>query len=395
VGEVRVLEPLVDQLKRRLSDTEFVISTTSQTGYALARARFPDELVTYAPLDFSWAVAAALRRLRPNLLVLVELELWPNLVRAARRRSIPVALVNGRMSRRSLRGYRWVRFLIKPLLTRLDLVAVQNELYARRFRQLGAPAERTHVVGSIKCDGVCCERDNAATTALARLAAISAADVVFLAGSTQAPEEALALDTFQRLAEAFPQLRLVIVPRHPDRFAQVAAMLDRRRVSWSRRSELERTAADAPARVLLVDTIGELAAWWGTAQIAYVGGSMGSRGGQNMIEPAAYGAALAFGPHTENFQDVSDALLEHSAALVVRNAEELTAFVLRCLADPTYATTLGIKARSVIASLAGATARTVELLLNAANQQSAETRTADGRRPFHAPLAKGLENRVA
>ena len=361
VGEVNLVRPLIAAIRQRRPDWECVLSTTTMTGMALAQKRYPDLGVFYAPLDFSWAVSAAMRRIRPHALVLAELELWPNLIAAARRHGARVAVVNGRLSEHSQRGYGWIRPLAAWILRRIDLIAVQDETYARRFRRLGAEATAVHVTGSMKYDGAETDRDNEATTRLRQLASIRPDDVVFLAGSTQDPEESLAVDAFLSLADSWPGLRLILVPRHPDRFDSVAGLLARRGAAWQRRTALER-GADPSARILLVDVVGELGAWWGAAQIAYVGGSMGPRGGQNMIEPAAYGAAVSFGPNTRNFRDIVAAMLDRQAAVVVHDGTEMTAFVRRCLEDPEYRTRLGERARKLVEEQLGATARTFELL---------------------------------
>lgn len=362
VGEVNLLGPLVEQIGERHAGWECVVSTTTMTGYALARTRYPDLAVFYCPLDFSWAVRTAMRRVRPDVLVLAELELWPNLVRAAGEIGAKVAIVNGRLSDRSFRGYRRIRPIVARLLTRVDLIAAQNEEYAERFLALGAAEESVRVTGSIKFDNAATDRDNPKTKRLRELAGISATDIVFLAGSTQHPEESLALAAFAKLAPDWPNLRLILVPRHPDRFDEVAALLDASGICWQRRSSLGGPAADPQARALLVDTVGELGAWWGTAHIAVVGGSLSRRGGQNMIEPAAYGAAVAFGPNTWNFRDVVAALLAADAAKVVRNGEEMAEFVRWVLASPDAAAAMGARAQRLVRGQLGATERTIDAL---------------------------------
>ncbi len=356
VGEVVSLGPLLRELGDR--DFDLVISTTTQTGYATACKRYPQSTVVYCPLDFSWAVRRALDRIRPDLLVLAELELWPNLIRLATRRAIPVALVNARLSRHSYRGYRRAGRLLRSLFRSLSYVGVQSETYADRFRQLGVPADRIDLTGSLKFDGAVTDRNNDRTTALADWARISPHDIVFCAGSTQAPEERMALDVYRRLAPHFPQLRLFLVPRHPERFDEVARLLEAGGIPWSRRS----CDASGSHRIVLVDTIGELGAWWGTAHIAYVGGSMGKREGQNMIEPAAYGAAVAFGPRTRNFRDVVALLRDADAAVVVHDTDDLESFVRRAVAKPTWRTKLGRRAQQVVLSQRGAARRTANAL---------------------------------
>jgi 3-deoxy-D-manno-octulosonic-acid transferase len=248
-----------------------------------------------------------------------------------------------------------------PILQRVTWIGAQTPGYARRFVDLGADPERVVVTGSVKFDGAETDRSNARTRQLARLAGVEPSNVVFLAGSTQEPEERLALEAFQRLAPSYPQLRLILVPRHPERFDDVADLLRASAVRWQRRSLLTEGTTQ-PAPILLVDTIGELGAWWGVAHLAYVGGSMGDRGGQNMIEPAGYGAAVSFGPNTWNFRDVVQRLLQAEAAVVVNDGAALTAFVHRGLEDARYRQHLGENAQRIVRDSQGAARQTCEQL---------------------------------
>ncbi len=364
VGEVNLLEPVLRELRTRRPDYEFVVSTTTRAGFELACKRFGQEAVFYAPLDFSWAVEQAMRRVRPALLILVELEVWPNLIATAERHGARVAVINGRLSDRSFRGYSQIQRYLKSTFARLDLVAAQTEVYAERFRTLGTASNAIFVSGSVKFDHAVADRANERTKGLAELAKITSTDRVFLVGSTQAPEESLAVAAFQALQHDFPQLRLIVVPRHPERFEEVARQLQQSGLPWERRSQFPQLDPQrTPARILLVDTIGELGDWWGTAHYAYVGGSLGKRGGQNMIEPAAYGAAVAFGPCTHNFRDVVEQLLARNAARVLSDGSELLGWLHECLADPVLCEAMGERARSLVASQRGATRRTVDRLL--------------------------------
>jgi 3-deoxy-D-manno-octulosonic-acid transferase len=365
VGEVNLLATILKQLRAAHPDWQFVVSTTSRTGYELARKKYAEHTVCYCPLDFSWSVRRALRRIRPTMLVLAELELWPNLILAAKEHGARVAIINGRMSDHSFPGYQRFRLLVSRLLGQLDLIAAQNEESANRFLALGAPAERVYVTGSLKYDGAQTERNNPRTQSLRQLASFRDDDIVFLAGSTQDPEEEYALDIYRRLAPSHPHLRLVLVPRHPERFDAVAKLLDESNLPWQRRTSFAPQPPALPGvcrPILLIDTVGELGAWWGTSSIAFVGGSFGSRGGQNMIEPAAYGAAVCFGPNTRNFRDIVAALLTHNAAVEVRTPAELESFVGRALEDQGWARTLGEHAQAFVQSQLGATARTGALL---------------------------------
>lgn len=373
VGEVNLLAPLLKMIQHERPDWECVISTTTMTGMALAKKKYPQWTAFYCPLDFSWAVRAAVGRVRPDVLVLAELELWPNLVRAARESGARVAVVNGRLSEHSFCGYRRIRWLVARVLRQIDLVAVQDPTYSQRFLQLGAKPESVHLTGSMKYDGAETDRANPATQRLRRLACFADDDIVFLAGSTQETEEAAALAAYRELSPQWPKLRLVLVPRHPDRFDAVARLLDESGVAWQRRTRLEAESGGNPpqSRVLLVDAVGELGAWWGTAQIAFVGGSLGNRGGQNMIEPAAYGAAVCFGPNTRNFRDIVATMLAQQAAEVVQDGPALTEFVRRCLSDPHFADVLGERAKTLVATQLGATRRTFDLLASLVNANPA------------------------
>ena len=328
---------------------------------ALARKKYAGYQVFYCPLDFTWAVRQAMGRIRPSVLVLAELELWPNLIRAARQHGAGVAVVNGRLSDKSYRGYRRIRPLVRRSLQRIDLIAAQNETYAERFRSLGARPTAVHVTGSIKFDGAQTERANPATTRLRQLWSVPDKAFVLLAGSTQDPEERMAVHAFRDILPRCPDARLIVVPRHPERFEEVAHTLDQTGLPWQRRSRCDESAG-APAHILLVDVVGELGAWWGLADVGFVGGSMGRRGGQNMIEPAGYGVAVCFGPNTWNFRDIVRQLLERQAAVVVHDQVEFTAFVRRCLETPQFAHELGQRARALVLEQQGATRRTVDLL---------------------------------
>ena len=361
VGEVNLVGRLIAEFRERHPDWDVVVTATTSTGLELARRRYPDAIVSYAPLDLSWAVDEALRRFRPDLLVLAELELWPNLLDAANRRGTRIAVVNGRLSARSHRGYRRVRLLVKRWLKRVDWVGARSAEDGERFVDLGLAPEKLALTGSLKYDRAESDRRNAKTESLRRLMGWNDEAPIWVVGSTQQPEEEIAIECWKRLRVEHPELRLVIVPRHAERFEEVARLLERSGVAWQRRSRWSGAGSgDVAASVVLVDTIGELGAWWGMATIAFVGGSLGSRGGQNMIEPAAYGAAVCFGPETRNFRDVVESLLACRGAKVVADGGALEQFVRDCLRDPAWAEQLGERARTFVASQQGATARTLQ-----------------------------------
>lgn len=364
VGEVHLLRPVMAAFRTRHPDWRCVISTTTDTGMEEAKKHFPDLPAIWWPLDFTWSVRRALETVQPNLVVLAEGEIWPNFVAAAKARNIPIAVINGRMSPRSFQRYCRIGWFTRQLFPSIDLLAVQTKEYARNFRSLGAPAERIHVTGSVKYDGVSGDRNQPKTQELAQLFDVKGDDLVWIAGSTQAPEEDIVLGIFRTLKEEHPNLRLFVVPRQKERFDEVAKLLESSGESFVRRSAIP-PGANAPGspRLILLDTIGELGALWGLAHVAYVGGSLdGKRGGQNMIEPAAYGAAVVFGPHIWNFQDTVERLMMADAAIQIQDAAELEATIRQLLANATERQRLGQAARRLVQEQQGATARTIDLL---------------------------------
>ncbi|MDR2344553.1 MAG: 3-deoxy-D-manno-octulosonic acid transferase [Planctomycetaceae bacterium] len=390
VGETRLLRPLLQLISERFPNWRCVISTTSRTGMEVALDNYGQNWkVFYCPLDFSWSVEKAMCRLKPDLLVLTEQEFWPNLIDAAKRHNVKLAVINGRFSEPGYKRNLWIRPFIASMLRKLDVIAVQSETYAGWFHRLGASTETIHITGSMKFDGVNFDRNNAETVRLRKLAGISQDDIVFVAGSTQPPEELFAIECYNNLKFDFPNLRLIIVPRHDKRFNEVAKLLESMSIFWERRSllsESDKSNSDTDnnaeesndkingvgvsinksvrPRVLLVDKIGELGAWWGTAAIAFVGGSISKRGGQNMIEPAAYGTAVCFGPNTKNFRDIVDLLLRTNSAKVIHDKRELEFFIRKCLESNQFTNELGNNAKKLVKEQQGATERTLTLLKN-------------------------------
>jgi 3-deoxy-D-manno-octulosonic-acid transferase len=366
VGEVLLLRPVVREMARRRPGWDVVISTTTSTGLAVARQTYPDLVTFYAPLDFSWSTRRAIARMRPTVLALVELELWPNLIRAAKRRNAKVAIINARLSPRSYRGYRRLKRPLQTTLGHIDAVAAQNAEYARRFVELGIPDSRVSVTGSVKYDGLESDRNNARTRGLRTILGLAPTDLVFVAGSTMEGEEAAVLAAYKAARRQHPGLRLIVVPRHAERFDSVSRWLREQGEVVVERSRLKapspRVKGGQPP-IILIDTIGELAACWGLADVAFVGGSLRpGRGGQNMMEPAAYGASVMFGPHVANFRETVDQLLDRKAARLVANAEELARGLLDDLEDPEAAAARGAAGRDFVLAQHGAAGRTLAQL---------------------------------
>ena len=359
VGEIHLLRQVIAAFRRRYPDVPCVLSTTTDTGYDEARRCFPDLFVFHYPFDFSWAVRRSLRTLAPRLIVLAEAELWPNFLMAARQQDVPLAVINGRISPRSLKRYQWIKPLSRWLFNQVDLLLMQTEDYARALRLLGVSSDRIAVTGNIKFDGVLNDRGNPRTLSLRNMLKVKEEEFIWIAGSTQAPEEEIVLDIWRKLRRDHPNLRLFLVPRHKERFDEVAQLLAQAGVDFARRSR----DANLDRPVVLVDTIGELGPLWGLADVAFVGGSLdGRRGGQNMIEPAAFGAAVMFGPHVWNFADTAARLIDAHAAWQIADAEQLEAAVRLLLEDTEERHRLGAAAHAFVQRQQGATEQTLALL---------------------------------
>jgi 3-deoxy-D-manno-octulosonic-acid transferase len=381
VGEVNLLGTLVPAFRKRHPDWLVVVSSTTDTGLAEARKRFADLPVVPWPFDFSWAVGAALAAVNPAVVVLAESELWPNFLRAAKRRNVPVVVANARMSPRSFRRLNRVAGLARRLLFGpVTRFAVQEAEYTDRLRQLGVPADKLATTGSVKYDGASGEQGTPKTRELRRLFSLAGGGhespearqhpcesskpepLIWLAGSTHAPEESIVLDVFARLRDRFPHLRLILVPRHPDRFEEVAGLVARSGLPFARRSRVTDPLPEMPA-VVLLDTVGELGAAWGLADVGFTGGSLdGKRGGQSMIEPAGYGVPCAFGPHVWNFKDAAKRLVEVGGAVKVADATELGHELARLLADGELRVRMGTAARELVRRQQGATVRTLDVI---------------------------------
>lgn len=364
VGEVLLLRPVIEEIRRQRSDVEIWLSTTTHTGQAVAREKFPDCHVLYFPLDFTWSVRRALDRVRPDVVGLVELELWPNFIRAVADRGIPLVLVNGRIGAKSFRGYCRIRFLMRRVLGAFTSLGMQSPEYAQRMIDLGADPERVTVTGSVKFDGVSLQRNESKLAGLRGALGIAPHERVLLAGSTHAPEEQVLLDTYARLRAEFPDLRLMIAPRHQERFDEVAALIQSAGWQVHRRSNSTTVGHGTAPAVILLDTLGELSSCWGLAEVAFVGGSLSTRGGQNMLEPCAIGAAVIVGPNTWNFRPAVERLTGVEGLATVQNADELEDRVRTLLNDAEAANSMRKAARSAIESQQGATGLTVELLLS-------------------------------
>lgn len=358
-GETLAAAPLIAALTRRFPEQPFLVTTMTPTGSDQVGARLGASVHhCYAPYDFPWAVRRFYEAARPRLLVLMETELWPNLIAAAHRRGVPVLLVNARLSARSARGYRRLGALSRRMLGQLDVIACQYPDHARRFVALGAPAARVLTLGSVKFDLTLPADHPAQVAGLQQRFRFGGG--VWVAGSTHAGEEAVLLAAHARLRARHPDVRLVLVPRHPVRAAEVAALCRERGLSVAMQSEP--SAADAAADVVVVDVMGALLAWYGVADVAFVGGSLVAHGGHNPIEPALCGAPVLMGPSVFNFEDVVAAFRDGGALTPVADGEALTAALADAFDDPAAARDRGERGRQVVAGHGGASARLSDLI---------------------------------
>lgn len=364
VGETMAALPLVSALHEARPDLPLLLSTVTPTGQATARERAREAAaVCYFPFDLTGPVRRALDSIRPRLVLLMETEIWPVFLLEAARRGLPVGIANGRLSDRSFRRYRRVRPLLARCLRPLAFVGAQSQADAERFLALGAPPERTVVTGNLKVDQAAAPpRSGAATPASLEAALALPPGPRLVAGSTHRGEEGAVLDAYARLRRSVPDLRLVLAPRHPERLAEVGRLLDERGLGWQRRSERPGPPGAPAPDVVLVDTVGELAALYGLADVAFVGGSLVPTGGHNLLEPAAHARAPLHGPHMHNFREITRALADAGGAVPVADAASLADAAAALLADPARRRDLGARAQGVVEAGRGATARTLALV---------------------------------
>jgi 3-deoxy-D-manno-octulosonic-acid transferase len=360
VGEVVAAAPLARALRQARPGCPLLVSTVTETGRAMAVRRIPEAAATlFFPLDFAFAVRRALLAVHPRAVLLAETEIWPNFLRACRARGVPVAVVNGRISPRSFRRYRWVRGPFRRVLSDIACFAMQTAADAERIAALGAPRDRVHVTGNLKFDALAAAGPAADAGTLRRDLGLAMGRRVLLAGSTHAGEEAAVLDAMEALRAHHSGPALVLAPRHPERCDEVERLVRARGLGVARRS----AGPAAPGSdVVLVDTIGELGRLYAAADVAFVGGSLVPVGGHNILEPAAAGVPIVVGPHLGNFVEIAAAFAEAGAMVTVPHAGGLGEAVRELLEDPDRGRELAARARGVVETHRGATRRTLDLL---------------------------------
>jgi 3-deoxy-D-manno-octulosonic-acid transferase len=362
VGEVLTARPLISDLKRRYPNLRMFLSTTTMAGQQLARRSVQDvDAVFYFPFDLTFVVRRTLDLVRPRLFIMMETEIWPNLLRECRARGIKTAVVNGRISARSFPRYRLIRPMMKRVLDHIDRFLAQSEESARRFIDLGADPARVVVTGSLKFDSLDVSPSARSRDRVLRYFRIAASRPVIVAGSTMKGEEAAVLRAFRRVRTANPATLLVLAPRNPERFGEAEQMARQEGWKVARRSDL---AVDAEPRVdvVILDTIGELATIYQIGTVVFVGGSLVATGGHNVLEPAVFGKPIVFGPHMENFLEIADAFVTNGAGVQLAGEQQLDEVLLSLMSDPVRRARLGAAARALVEANRGANEKSISVL---------------------------------
>ncbi|HVM46392.1 MAG TPA: 3-deoxy-D-manno-octulosonic acid transferase [Candidatus Acidoferrum sp.] len=367
VGEVNVCTQLIRALELRLPNLKIVVSTTTTTGMAELQRKLPTHVSKiYYPIDQRACVVRALNTIRPEAIVLVEAEIWPNFLWRAHAYGWPVFLVNARLSERSYRGYKRFAFLFRPIFALFAGVGAQNEADAVRLRELGCRPEAIHIVGSLKFDAAKLDEIRLLNVpAMLRQLAVPPGAPILVGGSTHAGEEAILAEQFLRLRKRFPDLFLILVPRHFERGHEVGSELEARGVKFVFRSEITSRSQYQPGEVecLLVNTTGELKYFYEYATVIFVGKSLAGQGGQNPVEPGILGKPMVFGPNMQNFADIARNFVSGDGAVQVRDAAELEKVLGDLLADESRREDLGRNAVRVVHENLGAIDRTVDMIV--------------------------------
>jgi 3-deoxy-D-manno-octulosonic-acid transferase len=362
VGEFLAACPLVESIRQQMPDYRIVISTTTVTGQQLARVRSACTDIFYFPFDWAFAVRRSLDCICPTAVIMIETEIWPNFLRECRRRAVLTFLANGRISARSFNRYRLVRHFFQKVLADFSLLIMQSEADAQRALSLGAQPCRVRVCGNLKYDVVAATTSDAAES-LDRHFALSSSPQLIVAGSTAPGEEEILLAALRQVRSQ-PDLkgaRLLIAPRHPERFDEVARLISRSGLRFARRSSSS-AEYDHTADVILLDTIGELSAVYRFADVVFVGGSLVPRGGHNVIEPALHCKPIIVGPHTENFRQVVADFAGAGAIVQLADSSQLAAELIRLLSDRRLAQAIGTRAEAILTKNRGATQCTIAAL---------------------------------
>lgn len=367
VGEVRVAAAIIEPLTAMIPGCDVIVSTMTATGHQIARELIGSRAVCiYAPLDLYFAVRRAFLRLRPDILVCLETEIWPNLLTVARHCGVKTALINGRISDRSIGRYLLIRPLIRSILAEVDAFSMIREIDARRILQIGARPKRVVVNGNAKFDLLWRQSDARVKARMAAMFNLGDGQPVFVAGSTRRPEENILLDAYEKIRRVSPRTVLILAPRHINRSARIASLVKKRRLACQLKTELDRTGARRTAPVVILDTMGELQAVYSIASVVFCGGSLARKGGQNVLEAAVWGKPVIYGPSMEDFRDAKSLLDRTGGGIQVEDGAGLEKVAGGLLADPARAAQIGGRARAAVLANRGAAhkhARVIRRLL--------------------------------
>jgi len=358
VGETRAAIPLIKGLRRTYPDAALVLSNVTETGREIAESIPEIDLRIYFPVDFSLTVARALDTIKPALVLIVETELWPQFVRKCKQRAIPVMLVNGRISDRSFPRYKRVGALVRPVLRQISSFCMQSRQDASRIETLGADPEHIHVSGNVKFDQGEIRCFSTDVTGLRTRYALHAQARIWVAGSTHQGEDEIVIRIYHKLLQIFPDLILILVPRHPHRCQLVGELLTQEGLEWRLRSAACDTPLQ-PAGVLLVDTLGEMLDIYALAEVVFVGGSLVPVGGHNILEASMVKKPVLFGPHMQNFKEIAQYIIRAQGFGEVANETQLEQSLTYLLQNPDAAHTAGVNGSAILQQHAGATAQTL------------------------------------
>jgi len=368
VGEVVAVGNLIRAFKKECPDYNFVISTLTSTGQTMARQVITDaRAFIYFPLDFSCIAGRVLDTIKPKLFIIAETELWPNFIREAKKRRVPVMVANGRISMDSFGKYKMVNFFMKRVLGNIDLFIMQSQIDAERIISLGADASKVTVTGNLKFDVgtdtlLRPANSNVGTNSIC---AYLESEVIFVAGSTHRGEEETILDVYREIRKFYPRMVLILAPRHLERVTEVERLLSSRNFKFSRRTELSSPfQGNDLSEIILLDTIGELTRFYALARIVFVGGSLVPAGGHNILEPASLGKGVLFGPYMDNFEEIAQSFISSGAGRVISNREELLKSIIELLANPEELQRMGRAALEIVKAHKGASEKSAILAKN-------------------------------
>jgi 3-deoxy-D-manno-octulosonic-acid transferase len=369
VGEVISAVPLIKKIKERHTLREIVVSTVTDTGQKVAMEKIGDiARIIYAPFDLPFAINRTVRRLKPSLFIVMETELWPNIIRILNRKGIPVLLMNGRISEKSFGGYKKLRFFIKDMLKNVRIFCMQDELYAERIKAMGAQIDKIKVIGNFKFDTkpssqipewtrILKEQES---SVVRQASCVKRQEFVIIAGSTHRTEEDIILDAYIKIRNDFPATTLIIAPRHPERFIEVEELIKKKGLEYIKKSDVTGHGSRVTGVVVLLDVIGELASVYSVCDIAIMGGSFIEHGGQNPLEPAYWGKAIICGPHMENFPFIEE--FYRSGGAIRVDSVNLYQALRELLGLPEKILSIGKAANKLYDKNSGATNRAMEII---------------------------------